>query len=230
MTDSALPRADLRLLLCGDLHGHESGLDWLEQLAASEKPDVLLFIGDFITGEPVQFLRECLRAMRPLAKHVLVIPGNWDPRDSLLYFDEEAMDGLLNLHRNSAFINGWSFAGLGGSTITPAGKSPFEDLDEGFADPLAANLPADVWVLHNPLKGRLDATGNGRAAGSESLAQLWTEQDEKPRLIVSGHIHEAHGDTAEQGTTFVNAGPLFENRATRIMLSADSVIVEHIRG
>lgn len=216
----------LRLLLAGDLHGSEKGLAWFYSQAEELKPELIVFVGDFVTGGPLSFVRDVLASLRDLAPQVFVIPGNWDPRESLVAMDEAAFDGLRNLHKSAGWAGGYSFAGLGGSTPTPHGGSPFEAVadDEFFADPLRLHLPADIWVLHNPVYGFRDrVASSGANAGSEALLTVFKEQDPAPRLVLSGHIHEARGVDSWRGTTFVNAGPLSACGAVLIELRGDEV-------
>ncbi|MDQ3024185.1 MAG: metallophosphoesterase, partial [bacterium] len=212
----------LRILAAGDLHGSQRGADWLYAKAAELEPDLVLFLGDFVTGTPLSFAVEVLRELRMLDAACYVIPGNWDPREITVHMDEQAYDGLRNLHKASAYMNGYSFAGLGGSIPTPSHKSPIEAPDESFADPLITRMPADIWVLHNPLRGFRDfATAANANIGSESLLALYNEQVEKPLLVVSGHIHEARGierGGPEDATLFVNPGPLSQFGAALITL------------
>ena len=224
-------KRELSIVLAGDLHGREEGLDWLTGELARQRPDLLLFVGDFVTGKPLSFVREVLREIRGSADRIFVIPGNWDPRESLIIFDEESLDGVRNLHRASALAGGWHFAGLGGSITTPPRNTPFEQPDdEAFSEPFAMQLPADVWVLHNPIYGQCDKIANGTSVGSKMLRELYDIEVEKPRLVVCGHIHEAFGSAVEGPTTFVNAGPLFEKRLARIVLNPDGVDVELVKG
>jgi Icc-related predicted phosphoesterase len=220
----------LNILASADLHGRGGAADWFYELAAERKPELIVFAGDFITGKPLEFLREMLRELRRLAPAVHVIPGNWDPREALITLDEEAQDGLRNLHKAAAYCNGYIFAGLGGSITTPPGNTPMEQPDEGFADPLRPYLPADVWLLHQPLMGFRDRIGSGANVGSDSLRSLWQEQEVKPLLVLSGHIHEAGGVDVYGGSSFVNPGPLLDRRAAWISLSGDDVAVELLEG
>jgi hypothetical protein len=98
--------------------------------------------------------------------------------------------------------------------------------DAGFAAPLAAFLPADVWLLHNPVYGYRDAVAHGEHVGSHSLEALWRSQDQPPLLVLSGHIHEAAGVEEAQGTVFVNPGSLASRRAAWIELSSSSANVQ----
>lgn len=220
----------LRILAGADLHGRAAPADWFYSLARERSPELIAFAGDFVTGRPLEFLREVLRELRGLAPAVYVVPGNWDPRESLIVLDEEAHDGLRNLHKASAWLAGYSFAGLGGSITTPPGNTPLEGPDSGFAEPLAPNLPADVWLLHQPLRGFCDRVATGANVGSDSLRDLYAAQVAQPRLIISGHIHEAGGVERFKGTTFVNPGPLLDRRAAWIELEGTEVRVELLHG
>jgi Icc-related predicted phosphoesterase len=229
--------SQLRILAAGDLHGSQRGADWLYRKAAELKPDLVAFLGDFVTGGPLEFAVEVLRELRMLNCACYAIPGNWDPREILIHLDEQAHDGLRNLHKASGYIGGYSFAGLGGSTTTPRANSPIESPDDAdFAAPLAARLPADVWVLHNPLHGFRDVVSSGAHVGSTILRALYDAQGQDgiaPLLVVSGHIHEAAG--VERGgpkdaTLFVNPGPLSQLSAALITLSVRRAEAEMLGG
>lgn len=61
----------------------------------------------------------------------------------------------------------------------------------------------DILVSHGPPRGILDRTLGGEYVGSPSLrARI---RAVAPRLVVFGHIHEAHGRITLQGTTYLNA-------------------------
>jgi Calcineurin-like phosphoesterase len=91
-----------------------------------------------------------------------------------------------------------------------------------FGDDWAFNLPrgealASVWskvpdsidvlITHNPPWGRGDFTGRSGRAGCLDL--LRHVQDRiRPRLHVSGHIHQGHGYSFDGHTVFVNASNL----------------------
>ncbi len=213
----------LSLLVGSDLHNSQPGWDWFLGLAQERQPDCIVFLGDLVNRGPLDFVRQALKDLHGLAPHILVIPGNWDPRAALVEFDLLAHDGLRNLHKTSAYVSGWVFAGLGGSTPTPVGTTPLEAPEDGFAAPLASCLPAEVWLVHNPLLGFRDQVAGGAHVGSAALRGLWEEQVSKPRLVLSAHIHEAFGMEESGGTIFVNPGSLKEMRAAWVELSSTDV-------
>jgi Icc-related predicted phosphoesterase len=220
----------LKILAGSDLHNSKQGLEWFIHQAEALQPDLVVFLGDFITGEPLAFIRETLIELRGLAPHCFVVPGNWDPRNALVEIDRQAYDGLRNLHKAQAQAGGYLFVGIGGSITTPIGTTPLESTDEGFAEPTRSLLPVDIWLLHNPLKGLRDQVGSGMHVGSESLLELWSEQEQKPLLVLSGHIHEAAGHEIHGGTVFCNPGSLAEKSASWIMLKGDTIDVEMLGG
>jgi len=223
-------RTALNILAGSDLHESQDGLDWFCAQATALQPDLVVFLGDFVTGGPLEFVREVLRELRDLAPHCYVIPGNWDPRDALPVIDKEAYDGLKHLHKATAALNGYIFAGLGGSIPTPVKTTPLEMPDETLAAPFATLLPADIWLLHQPLYGYCDQLANGTHVGSQELRQLYAAEAEPPLIVLNGHIHEAVGVQRENTTVFVNPGSLKERSAAWIQLTGHNIDVEVLTG
>jgi Icc-related predicted phosphoesterase len=58
--------------------------------------------------------------------------------------------------------------------------------------------PCDILVCHGPVAGMVDG-GVGCSMLRETVERV------KPRLVVSGHIHKAHGQREAKGIIFVNA-------------------------
>lgn len=170
----------MEILVGSDLHNDGQALEWFCGLAETHRPDVVVFLGDFITGEPIRFLKEALASIRELADHVLVVPGNHDPRQALVELDIAAFDGLKHLHKQSTEIYGLSFAGLGGSVVTPKGDGELEFADEGFSGLLAPQLPADVWVLHCPLHSILDQNSPEVMLGSKRFSTFGRRKRSRP--------------------------------------------------
>jgi len=223
-------RQALSMLVGADLHESTGGLDWFRAQALAFKPDMVVFLGDFVTGGPLGFIREVLRELRELAPYCFVIPGNWDPRESLPLIDKEAYDGLRNLHKATAVAAGYIFVGLGGSLPTPVETTPLEMPEDALVAPMPALLPADIWLLHHPLRGYCDRLTTGTRIGSRQLAALYEDQEPPPLLVLSGHIHEAFGVEQNAATTFVNPGSLREMRAAWLKLGGGRIEVELLEG
>ena len=220
----------LAILAGADLHGSQDGIDWFSAQALALRPELVVFLGDFVNSGDLDFVREVLRDLRESAPHCYVIPGNWDPRDALPLIDKEAFDGLRHLHKTNAALGGYIFAGLGGSTPTPVKTTPLEMPDDVLAGPLPELQPADIWLLHQPLKGHRDRVASGAHVGSDELKRVYREQDEPPLLVLSGHIHEARGFENNGPTTFVNPGSLKDKHAAWLNLAGGQVEVELLEG
>jgi uncharacterized protein len=218
----------LTILAGSDLHNSRIGFEWFCHLAEARQPELIAFLGDIVSKQPLAFVKEVLASLRSLAPHCFVIPGNWDPREMLVETDIAAFDGLRNMHKAQALLAGYTFAGLGGSTITPVGGTPMEAPDAGFATPLAPFLPADIWLLHNPVYGYRDLVAHDAHAGSHSLEAQWQAQAPAPLLVLSGHIHEAAGFEEAHGTVFVNPGSIASRSAAWIMLAGNTVNVQMV--
>lgn len=218
----------LTVLAGSDLHNSRVGFEWFCHLAEVRQPELIAFLGDIVSRQPLALVKEVLVTLRSLAPHCFIIPGNWDPREMLVETDAAAFDGLRNLHKAQVHLAGYSFAGLGGSTTTPIGGTPMEAPDPGFAAPLATFLPADIWLLHNPVYGYRDLVAHGGHAGSRSLEAQWLLQNPAPLLVLSGHIHEAAGFEEARGTVFVNPGSMANRSAAWIELSGDVVDVQMV--
>jgi Icc-related predicted phosphoesterase len=225
----SIPRPAV-LLVGGDLHGNAAGASWFLERIVEHKPDLVIFLGDFVSGGPGSYIKEYIRDLRHVARAVFIVPGNWDPREAPALIDAECIDGARNLHKASAFHNGLIFAGLGGSITTPGGRSPLEYPDTTFAEPLEPLLPADVWVLHNPLHGYCDSIPGGEHVGSRSLLELYEAQKAPPRLVLSGHIHDDPGAVVAGPTTFLNPGPLSALKAALVKVAATKVDVTLLDG
>eukprot|EP00052_Salpingoeca_macrocollata_P006795 m.55959 g.55959 ORF g.55959 m.55959 type:complete len:209 (+) comp15661_c1_seq2:130-756(+) len=67
-------------------------------------------------------------------------------------------------------------------------------------NPYMRQIPAgtDIVVVHGPVKGYVD----GNYGCQDALQEV---RRVGPRLVVSGHIHEAHGEAEGHGIKFVNA-------------------------
>lgn len=220
----------LTMLVGSDMHNSRPGFEWFCRLAELHKPGLLVFLGDFITRQPLSFTKEVLSALRGLAPHCFIIPGNWDPRETLVEIDAAAFDGLRNLHKAKVEAAGYTFAGLGGSTTTPVGDTPLEAPEDGFGEAFQPFLPADVWLLHNPLLGYRDRVAAGMHVGSSSLADIWRAQRQRPLLVMSGHIHEAAGCEEDGGTCFANPGSLAGRSAALVTLADRKVAFELLGG
>jgi Icc-related predicted phosphoesterase len=191
----------MRLLAFSDLH---VDIEQAERLAeASADADVILGVGDFASIH--SGLQETIAALRPIAKPIVLVPGNNETEDAL----REACQGWANatvLHGGGAEIDGVPFFGLGaGVPVTPWDWS--FDLTEDEAARMLAGCPEGcVLAVHSPPKGHVDTSSGGEHLGS--VAVLEAIEAKRPRLALCGHIHEAWGERSTVGPTeIINLGP-----------------------
>jgi Icc-related predicted phosphoesterase len=117
-------------------------------------------------------------------------------------------DADASLHGRRVTFNGSEFFGFGGGLLSPA-HMPFEIEEEEMVTSLAAiGVEGGVMVTHTPPYGMNDRSKSGRSRGSKGILRVAKEL--KPRLVLSGHMHEARGECKEDGIVFVNPGPARE--------------------
>eukprot|EP00670_Eutreptiella_braarudii_P027067 CAMPEP_0174385614 /NCGR_PEP_ID=MMETSP0811_2-20130205/126720_1 /TAXON_ID=73025 ORGANISM="Eutreptiella gymnastica-like, Strain CCMP1594" /NCGR_SAMPLE_ID=MMETSP0811_2 /ASSEMBLY_ACC=CAM_ASM_000667 /LENGTH=227 /DNA_ID=CAMNT_0015539995 /DNA_START=17 /DNA_END=697 /DNA_ORIENTATION=+ len=155
--------------------------------------DILIHAGDFTRfGRPehLQDFNEWLGTLPH--QHKIVVYGNHEQNSRL-----EASRTLTNatfLEQGSVTLQPWGLKVYGTQFCWPCkGINPYWDQIE--AD-------TDVLVTHGPALGYVDGD-----VGCPALLQQI--QKVRPRLVVSGHIHGAHGladgKGRASGTRFVNA-------------------------
>lgn len=169
----------------------------IQQKTAELSPDLFIACGDITHFGEAAFEIEFLREM--LVK-TFAVPGNCDPPEMVDKLEEIG----VNIHGKKVKFGGLTFVGLGGSNPTP-----FDTLWEISEEEIAAILeplmePEAVIVSHAPPFGYLDTTWQGEHVGSRVLLEIVNKF--RPRLFLTGHIHEARG-IVEGATMIVNPGP-----------------------
>jgi predicted phosphohydrolase len=71
----------------------------------------------------------------------------------------------------------------------------------------------DILIAHGPVYGQLDRTVKGEHVGCRDLLERVSEL--RPRIFLSGHIHEAYGQAEAAGTRYLNAAVLDETYRLR---------------
>lgn len=190
----------MELLALSDIHGK---INKVKEVFSEEKDfDLVVLIGDITDFGPRKRAEDILDLINDYSDYILGIPGNCDPKGIEKVIDEKA----VLIDEKIANFGGIEFAGLGGSNPTPF-DTPRERSEEEIYD-ILSNLLGDigeesVLVSHAPAKGYLDLA-SGEHAGSESV--LKSVKENKPKLVLSGHIHEAKGQNNIGKTVLVNPG------------------------
>lgn len=189
------PVMQTKVICISDLHG---------LLPEIPECDILIIGGDICpaTNHSISFqshwlnhdFAEWLESIP--AKHVIGIAGNHD-----LIFEKqpELVPASLKwkyLQDSSIEIEGFKIYGTPWQIFFCdwAFNAPEEDDQEVFLAQKYSQIPldTDIIISHGPPFGYGDMTRNGTTTGSQAL--LSRIRKVCPKLVVTGHIHEAHGE------------------------------------
>jgi Icc-related predicted phosphoesterase len=188
----------MRFLVLSDVHGRVKVVRFANRLLEEMALDGVIVLGDITHFGPPSWASEFLSQ---LIRPAYAIPGNCDPLGTL----QEIESAATSLHRRKVKLEGWTLGGHGGSNPTifnTPNEMPEEEIEAGLRPIMERGM---VLVVHCPPLGTLDVTSVNRHAGSVAIAKLVEEF--RPRVVLSGHIHEARGIVVKDGTIYMNPGP-----------------------
>ncbi len=176
----------LKILATSDLHGYMPDIP---------PCDILILAGDHCPyhnlKDQVQWFNGIYaRWLRSLpARFIVAVAGN---HDFALQNAPQAIVGLpwTILEDSSTVIEGLRFYG---TPWTPAfGRWAFMESEDRLRQRFA-DIPEglDFLISHGPPQGVCDMNGIHQPCGSSALR--YRIEQCRPRYVVSGHIHEAHG-------------------------------------
>ena len=208
----------MKFLVLTDLHGKKSAMDWINPLIKDEKIDCVLFLGDAV--ENPEAPEESVKMISMIdCKRILAIPGNIDSPDVPKALGDVAED----MHGKSIQIGDVYIAGLGGSNPTIF-DTPCELPEEEIFSKLdAISKEGMLLMVHAPAYGINDMIPSGLNVGSKSILEICKKY--RPRLVVSGHIHEAFGRQDIDGTIYINPGPARDGRAAIVDIDSNKLDV-----
>lgn len=223
-------------MIGSDIHDDLEALTAFADYAQAQEADRIILLGDMslrpFTPQDLDSLAESRdvesfkKAKRRHSRQVLgkmkqvldkagisyaVIPGNYDGNS-----DVEAIFGQANLHKKTAQFGEAEVYGYGGADASPPHIMLLHELGEmepfrhkDLYETLTRER-ADVYLVHNPPHLLCDTRFDGKNVGSPAITKHIA--DYAPRLVLSGHIHEA-GPTGKnpRGVKGINA---FENPDT----------------
>ncbi|MEM0343673.1 MAG: metallophosphoesterase [Thermoplasmata archaeon] len=189
---------DIHMLVCSDLHSSENALEMISKLARSGEFDLVVVCGDFTTVGTTEYVKRFLKGTGEVM--VLAVPGNCDLPETVEVLEK----AHASVHNRRTQFGGWDFYGFGGGVTTSSGM-PFENDERLIEESLRkVAVPGGVMVTHTPPYGMNDLGRAGNHGGSEGILRVVKEF--KPRLVLSGHMHESQGTRTTEGTVFVNPG------------------------
>ena len=196
----------MKFLILTDIHGKKSAIDWINPLIEKEKIDCVLFLGDAAAtpGEPIDISIDLISKIK--CERILAIPGNVDSVD----FAEKVGTIAEKMHGIGKDVGGVYIAALGGSNPTIF-NTPMELSEEEIFEKLDKISKENmILMVHAPAFGINDMIPSGLNVGSKSILEICKKY--KPKVVLSGHIHEAYGKQEIDGTIYVNPGPASEGR------------------
>ena len=200
---------DVDLLVCSDLHGSERAMEVLRNALEDDPFDVVVVCGDFTTDGSTKYVREVLDAVEV---PFLAVPGNCDSMAVAALLEEQQK----SVHSKRVNLAGVKFFGFGGAPPSPHGM-PFEVEETVIADKLrGVAVRGGVMVTHTPAYGMNDLSAYAGHTGSKGILEVAVEY--RPRLALSGHIHESRGSEVRKGTMFVNPGAAKDGCYAKIRL------------
>ncbi|HYH15327.1 MAG TPA: metallophosphatase domain-containing protein [Flavisolibacter sp.] len=195
----------LKFVAISDTHGRHKSL-------RLPKGDVIIHAGDITyKGEEVEVI-DFLKWFSNLPyKYKVFTAGNHDfffEKAKPAYVQSLIPESVIYLNDSGVQIEGCN---LWGSAITPwffnwaFNRKRGTDINKHWK-----LIPPDTHVLitHGPAYGILDAVGNGNHVGCVDLLKM--VQLIKPKVHITGHIHEAYGRIKKGDTLFINASILNE--------------------
>ncbi|MCK4757808.1 MAG: metallophosphoesterase family protein [Thermoplasmata archaeon] len=190
----------MRILALTDIHGSQMGVNVLNHFMNKHKPDVLAISGDITHFGPTDW---ALRFLETAKIPILLVDGNCDPPDMVkAVLEHPDIDAHTSLEIEEITMVGILF--------------PHEGMD------LSGITGADVVVTHEPPFGYNDAAGGNHVGDRDILATI---KRLEPKLVISGHIHEARGVVEADDRIYVNPGPARDGFAALIEYG-DEVVVE----
>lgn len=206
----------MKFLVLTDLHGKKSALEWINPMIAKENIDYVLFLGDAV--EMPCAAQESANMISLIGSdRILAIPGNIDSPGLVDILDTVAE----NMHGKGKQLGDLYIAGLGGSNPTIF-DTPFELQEEEIFEKLdAISKEGMILMVHAPAYGFNDVIPSGISVGSKAILDIVKKY--RPKLVLSGHIHESFGKKEMDGTVFINPGAVRDGRCAIVSIDGDSI-------
>lgn len=176
----------MKILATADIHGSQFRLNVVLKNIERYSPDLVVICGDITQFGPGEVATNFLDQ---IPVDTLAITGNIDTREVGKGIDDSK---AIKIEMKKVVKKGIPFVGANG--IDPNQTKVIAEknlIDENT-----------VIVSHEPPYGAQDKVFLGMHAGNKELREIIDKY--KPRLVLSGHIHEDPGITKIGNTTVVN--------------------------
>lgn len=183
--DYAMAQQADRILIAGDLSLRPYKAKDLETLAQSRNVKTFIDAKNSHNTEVLKAMKEVLDRTRIPYN---VVPGNYDGRLQDVFIESE-------IHAKTARVGQAKLFGYGGADAWPQhilllvqmGQIVNFNHNELYA--LLSRENPDITLIHNPPLGLCDDMFDGNNVGTPASRKYIAEKS--PKLMISGHIHEA---------------------------------------
>ena len=178
----------MKILAVADIHGSQYRLNILLENIQRYSPDLVVICGDITQFGPGEVAKNFLDQ---IPVETLAVPGNIDTVDVFKGINDSK---AVNIDMKKVVKKGIPFIGVSGvdeNHVYQFFKNNKNVLDE-----------ESVLVTHVPPYDTQDKIFLGKHGGSKELRELVDKY--KPRLVLSGHIHENPGFIKKDNTLIVN--------------------------
>lgn len=187
----------MKIVCISDTHNHHQVLDGIIPAG-----DILIHGGDIAIHGSVIEIQQFIDWFSQLPhKHKIFVGGN---HDGALEHSRHLINipaNVIYLENNLIEIEGLK---IWGSPVSPPYRSFGFMWDDLKRQALYANMPdCDILINHSPALDSLDKIIEERHVGCKFLKDAIERV--KPRLVISGHIHEGYGKLEQNGIIYVNA-------------------------
>ncbi|MCS7146315.1 MAG: metallophosphoesterase family protein [Nitrososphaerota archaeon] len=211
----------MKVLQVSDIHGSRRAAKAVAAKSKEFKPDAVLVVGDITNFGTVEEAENILVEIAGGFKApILFVPGNCDPPQLLEYGPSSS--NIVNIHAKKLPLQGYIFAGVGGSKTTPHRGTWIEFNEDQISEILlsfeVSGLSNLVLVSHTPPDGvEASKTASGIDLGSSSIRRF--VEHHKPLIVCCGHVHEARSISRVGEVPVVNAGPAKDGYCAVIEIS-----------
>ncbi len=194
-----------KFLVISDIHGSMKSLNKVKAAYHKYEPDFSIICGDithFGTRE------EAVKILERIPTEVIGVAGNCDPGGVEQAFEDV---GGEYLELKKVDKNRLSFIGLSGSNYSEEKVDLFKERAEDV----------DIYVFHQPPYGMLDEVSRGKHIGHKKLFEVIREN--RPKLVLSGHVHEDRGKEQWEGIIFMNPGPAGDDKLGLVNIDGEKI-------
>ena len=202
-------RGKVKLIVLADIHENRQVPLWVKTIYGDA--DGLLLLGDVTTFRREASFNAIMETLTATHRPLYLLPGNHDPESCTL--------GVQAIHGVQLQIEGVTLAGIGGASTSHL-IAPFELTDQQ-AEALLKTFQPGLTVLTShtpPYNTRCDLAANGTHIGSRPVRSFI--ETKNPKLVVTGHVHEAAGLDSIGNTTIANVGPASNGNYSILQLGA----------